>query len=286
MGELNIAIQKSGRMYEDSISLLKSCGFSINNSQDQLKVKVRDYDANILFLRNSDIPKYVVNGVADLGIIGQNTIHEKAAELKTLIKLGFQKCRLSLAVPKTSNWYFGIESLENKKIATSYPHSLETFLKENKVSAEIHTIMGSVEIAPNIGLADAICDLVSSGSTLFKNGLVEKEVILNSQACLTVNSDALNKKKELIDQLVFRINAVQRAEKHKYVLMNVPNEMIEAVSNILPVLKSPTVLPLVTPGWSSLHSVIGETDFWEVINELKELGAEGIIVAPLEKMVL
>ncbi len=286
MNELNIAIQKSGRMYEDSISLLKSCGFSINNTHDQLKVKVRNYNANILFLRNSDIPKYIANGVSDLGIIGQNTIHEKAPELKTLINLGFQKCRLSLAVSKTADWYEGIDSLKNKKIATSYPRSLQQFLKENEVNAEIHTIMGSVEIAPNIGLADAICDLVSSGSTLFKNGLEEKEIILTSQACLTVNSEALKKKKELIDQLVFRINAVQRAERHKYVLMNVPNDQIEAVSKILPVLKSPTVLPLVTPGWSSLHSVIGEADFWEVINELKELGAEGIIVAPLEKMVL
>ena len=273
-------------MYEDSISLLKSCGFSINNSKDQLKVNVSSYDANILFLRNSDIPKYLVNGVVDIGFIGQNTIYEKAPELKILINLGFQKCRLSLAVPKSANWYNGIASLENKRIATSYPRLLLAFLDRNSVKAEIHTIMGSVEIAPNIGLADAICDLVSSGSTLFKNGLVEKDIILKSQACLAVNGKALEEKKTLIDQLVFRINAVQRAQKHKYILMNVPNKQIDAVSKILPVLKSPTVVPLVTPGWSSLHSVVNESDFWNVINKLKELGAEGIIVTPIEKMVL
>ena len=286
MGELNIAIQKSGRMYEDSIKLFKACGFSINNSKDQLKVKVSNYDANILFLRNSDIPGYIANGVVDMGIVGQNTIHEKAPELKTLINLGFQKCRLSLAVPKASEWYKDISSLEGKRIATSYPQSLDSFLKKYKVNAEIHTIKGSVEIAPNIGLADAICDLVSSGSTLFKNGLEEKQVMLRSEAVLAVNNKALAEKRHLIDQLVFRINAVQRANSHKYILMNVPNEQIDAVSNILPVLKSPTVLPLVTPGWSSLHSVISESDFWNVINQLRDLGAEGIIVTPIEKMVL
>lgn len=286
MSELNIALQKSGRMYEDSIKLLKACGLSINNSRDQLKVRVRNFDANLLFLRNSDIPKYVLNGVADLGIVGHNTLHEKTPELKTLLDLGFQKCRLSMAVPKDATWYNGIESLNGKKIATSYPKSLESFLNKNNVSAEIHTIQGSVEIAPNIGLADAICDLVSSGSTLFKNGLVEKEVILKSQACIAVNEKAMREKHALIDQLVFRIHSVQRADKHRYILMNVPNEKIEEVSNILPVLKSPTVLPLVTPGWSSLHSVISESDFWSVINELKAIGAEGIIVTPIEKMVM
>jgi len=286
MSELNIALQKKGRMYEDSIKLLKACGFSINNSRDQLKVKVRNFEANLLFLRNGDIPKYVLKGVADLGFIGQNTLFEKAPDIQILLKLGFQKCRLSIAVPKDNNWYSGVTSLEGKKIATSYPRSLEKYLKNHNVEAEIHNIQGSVEIAPNIGLADAICDLVSSGSTLFKNGLVEKDVMLKSEACIAVNDKALTEKKELIDQLLFRINSVQRAQKHKYILMNVPNDKIDSVSSILPVLKSPTVLPLVIPGWSSLHSVISEDDFWNVINELKGLGAEGIIVTPVEKMVM
>ena len=286
MTELNIALQKKGRMYDESIKLLKACGLSINNSNDQLKVKVRNFPANLLFLRNDDIPKYIKNGVADLGFIGQNTLYEKSSDIKTLLRLGFQKCRLSIAVPKDCSWYKGIHSLEGKKVATSYPRSLQQYLLKNKVEAEIHNIQGSVEIAPNIGLADAICDLVSSGSTLFKNGLVEKEVMLKSEACIAVNDESLVNKKELIDQLLFRINSVQRARKHKYILMNVPNDKIEEVSSILPVLKSPTVLPLVEPGWSSLHSVISENDFWSVINELKDLGAEGIIITPIEKMVL
>ena len=286
MSVLNIAVQKKGRMYDDCIGLLKKCGFSIRNSRDQLKVKVKNYDANLLFLRNSDIPKYVANGVADLGFLGQNTIREKAPQLNTILDLGFQKCRLSIAVPKDNDWYSGVKSLNGKKIATSYPNSLHLFLDENKVKAEIHVIQGSVEIAPNIGLADAICDLVESGSTLFKNGLVEKDVMLFSEATIVVNDNALKTKKDLIDELVFRIKSVQRAQSHKYILMNVPNENISKVSDILPVLKSPTVLPLVEEGWSSLHSVISDNDFWSVIRELKELGAEGIIITPIEKMVL
>ncbi len=286
MKELNIAVQKKGRMYDDCIGLLKKCGFSIHNSRDQLKVKVKNFDANLLFLRNSDIPKYVANGVADMGFLGQNTIKEKAPELKTIMDLGFQKCRLSIAVPKDNNWYSGVKSLEGRKIATSYPNSLQSFLDENNVKAEIHFIQGSVEIAPNIGLADAICDLVESGSTLFKNGLEEKDVMLFSEATIAVNETALLKKRELIDELVFRIQSVQKAQSHKYILMNVPNDKIQEVSNILPVLKSPTVLPLVEEGWSSLHSVISENDFWSVISELKNLGAQGIIVTPIEKMVM
>ena len=284
--ELNIAVQKKGRMYDDCIGLLKKCGFSIRNSRDQLKVKVKNFDANLLFLRNSDIPKYVANGVADIGFLGQNTIKEKAPDLKTIIDLGFQKCRLSIAVPKENDWYNGLHSLNGRKIATSYPNSLKTFLDENGVNAEIDVIQGSVEIAPNIGLADAICDLVESGSTLFKNGLVEKDVMLFSQATIAVNDKALVDKKALIDELIFRIQSVQRAQSHRYILMNVPNDKIQQVSEILPVVKSPTVLPLVEEGWSSLHSVISENDFWSVISELKQLGAEGIIVTPIEKMVM
>ncbi|MEE9374594.1 MAG: ATP phosphoribosyltransferase [Saprospiraceae bacterium] len=286
MNELNIALQKKGRMYEECITLLKKCGFSISNSNDQLKVKVRNFPANLLFLRNGDIPKYVANGVADIGFVGQNTLYEKAPELEKLLNLGFQKCRLSLAVPKDCGWYEGVHSLHGKKVATSYPRSLQQFLSEKGVKAKIHTIQGSVEIAPNIGLADAICDLVSSGSTLFKNGLVEKDIMFKSEACIVVNEDALTQKKELIDELVFRIESVQRAQSHKYILMNVPNDKIDEVSNILPVLKSPTVLPLVEEGWSSLHSVISDQSFWSVISQLKKIGAEGIIVTPIEKMVL
>ena len=286
MKELNIAVQKKGRMYDDCIGLLKNCGLSIRNSRDQLKVKVKNFDANLLFLRNSDIPKYVANGVADIGFLGQNTIKEKAPDLKTIMDLGFQKCRLSIAVPKDNNWYTGLQSLNGRKIATSYPNSLKAFLDENRIDAEIDIIQGSVEIAPNIGLADAICDLVESGSTLFKNGLVEKDVMLFSEATIAVNDDALVDKKELIDELIFRIKSVQKAKSHRYILMNVPNDKIQQVSDILPVLKSPTVLPLVEEGWSSLHSVISENDFWSVINELKQLGAEGIIVTPIEKMVM
>jgi len=286
MSTLNIAIQKKGRMYDDCIGLLKKCGFSVRNSRDQLKVKVKNFDANLLYLRNSDIPKYVANGVADIGFIGQNTIVEKAPNLKTIADLGFQKCRLSIAVPKDANWYTGVKSLNGKKIATSYPNSLRSFLEENGVDAEIHVIQGSVEIAPNIGLADAICDLVESGSTLFKNGLVEKDVMLFSEATIAVNENAYVEKRALIDQLLFRIDSVMAAKNHKYILMNVPNDKIEAVSDVLPVLKSPTVLPLVQEGWSSLHTVIREKEFWEVINELKALGAEGIIVTPIEKMVI
>lgn len=282
---LKIAIQKSGRLYEESIDLLNDAGLKIDNSNDQLKAEVRNFNAEILFLRNSDIPRYLEDGVVDLAIIGENTLIEKEVDVTTLDQLGFSKCRLSIALVK-GEAYSGPESLVDKKIATSYPNTLKTFLDGHGVNAKIHLISGSVEIAPNIGLADAICDLVSSGSTLFKNGLEEKEVILRSQACIAINKNLSTEKMELIDQLLFRIRSVMKGRKNKYILMNVPNESIEAVSKVLPVLKSPTVLPLVEPGWSSLHSVISEVDFWAVINELKALGAEGILVVPIEKMVV
>lgn len=282
---LKIAIQKSGRLYEESVDLLRDAGLKIENSNDQLKAEVRDFDAEVLFLRNSDIPKYLEDGVVDMAIIGENTLIEKQAEVKVLDKLGFSKCRLSIALLKGES-YNGPESLEGKKIATSYPNTLKAYLDQHGISAKIHLISGSVEIAPNIGLADAICDLVSSGSTLFKNGLEEKQVILKSEACLAVNSRLSAEKKALVDQLLFRVRAVMKGRKNKYILMNVPNKSIDAVSKVLPVLKSPTVLPLVEPGWSSLHSVISEVDFWKVINQLKELGAEGILVVPIEKMVV
>jgi len=285
MSKLKIAIQKSGRLNEDSLALLKSCGININNGKDQLKVSVSNFPIELLYLRNSDIPQYIEDGVADIGIIGENLLIEKEKEIEIIQRLGFSKCKVCLAVPKeiedTSLSYF-----EGKKIATSYPNTLQKFLKENNINAEIHTISGSVEIAPNIGLADGICDIVSSGSTLFKNGLKETQVILKSEAVL-VKSLKLNTAQEaILDKLVFRINAVLRAKNSKYILMNVPNDKITAVSNILPVLKSPTVLPLAKEGWSSLHSVIDENKFWESIDALKTAGAEDILIVPIDKMVI
>ncbi len=282
---LNIAIQKSGRLHNETIALLKSAGLKVDNSKDQLKAPARGMDATFYFLRNSDIPKYLEDGVADIAIIGENTLHEKNVNVRLLDKLGFSKCRLSIAVPKVMS-YSSIQDLAGKKIATSYPHTLKQYLKEQDVSAEIHVISGSVEIAPNIGLADAICDLVSSGSTLFKNGLDEKEIILRSEAVIAVNDNLSVEKQKLLDQLLFRIRSVMKGRNHRYVLMNVPNDKIKEVSDMLPVLKSPTVLPLVEEGWSSLHSVIAESDFWKVINKLKALGAEGILIIPIEKMVV
>ncbi len=282
---INIALQKSGRLLDDSMYLLKDIGLRIDNGGDQLKTAVRDYPANVLFLRNSDIPGYLEDGVVDMTIIGENTLIEKNVDVSIIKKLNVSKCRLSIAVPKGA-MYEGIQSLQGKKIATSYPHTLRTYLEKHRIDAHVHVITGSVEIAPNIGLADAICDLVSSGSTLLKNGLVEKDIILHSEACIAINKNLNEEKKTLIDQLIFRIEAVMRAKNHRYVLMNVPNDQIQAVSKILPVLKSPTVLPLVEEGWSSLHSVIAEHDFWKVINQLKALGAEGILVVPIEKMVI
>jgi len=285
MNRLKIAIQKSGRLHTESLELLKSCGLSINNGKDQLKVKVSNFPLDILYLRNSDIPQYLEDGVADIGIIGENLLVEKEKEIKIIEYLGFSKCRVSLAVPKGFN-YSTLVDLQGKKIATSYPHTLQKYLTKNKIEAEIHEISGSVEIAPNIGLADAICDIVSSGSTLFKNGLTEVEEIFSSQAVLASSNSLTPEKREVLDKLLFRIQAVIRAKNSKYILMNVPNSKIEEVTAILPVLKSPTILPLAEKGWSSLHSVIDEQKFWEVIDALKEAGAEGILIIPINKMVL
>lgn len=284
MSKLKIAVQKSGRLNEDSLKLLKDCGIDINNGKDQLKVVVDNFPMEILYLRNSDIPQYLEDGTVDIAIVGENLLVEKQKQVEVVERLGFSKCRVSLAVPKDveddSLSYF-----EGKKIATSYPITLQRFLNANKIQAEIHTISGSVEIAPNIGLADGICDIVSSGSTLFKNGLRETQVILQSEAVL-VKSLQLNEEQEaLLERLIFRMKAVLKAKKNKYILLNVPNEKIAAVTSILPVLKSPTVLPLAEPGWSSLHSVIREDQFWEVIDALKYAGAEDILIVPIDKMV-
>ncbi len=285
MSKLKIAIQKSGRLNESSLKLLKDCGISISNGKDQLKVTVPNFPLEILYLRNSDIPQYLEDGVIDLAIVGENLLVEKQKNVNIIQRLGFSKCRVSLAIPKDiedeSPSYF-----EGRKIATSYPNTLNAFLIERNIKAEVHVISGSVEIAPNIGLADGICDIVSTGSTLFKNGLKETETILKSEAVLAGSQKLSDEKQTIANQLLFRINTVLRAKKNKYVLMNVPNEKIQDVSAILPVLKSPTVLPLALEGWSSIHSVIEEEKFWSVIDKLKNAGAEGILIVPIDKMVI
>ncbi len=285
MSNLKIAIQKSGRLNQDSLDLLKNCGIRFENGKDQLKTVVPNFPIEIFFLRNSDIPQYLEDGVVDIAIVGENILIEKQKNVEIVELLGFSKCRLSLAIPKEQT-NGDLSFFNNKKIATSYPNTLQRFLKQNNITADIHYISGSVEIAPNIGLADGICDIVSTGSTLFKNGLKESKVILESQAVLAKSINLSQEANAILDKLIFRIQTVIRARKNKYILLNVPNEKIEAVSNILPVLKSPTILPLAQKGWSSLHSVIEENQLWDVIDNLKEAGAEGILIIPINKMVL
>ena len=283
--KLHIAVQKSGRLHDESLKLLNDCGISIDNGKDQLKAVARNFPLEIFYLRNGDIPQYIRDGVVDIAIIGENLLVEKGKEITIKEKLGFSKCRVSIAIPK-DDVYKGIESLTGKKIATSYPNTVEGFLAEKGIDAELHIINGSVEIAPNIGLSDAICDIVSSGSTLFKNNLKEVEVLFKSEAVLAASSILDAEKTDILEKLQFRIQSVLKGRQSKYILMNVPNDSIDKISSILPVLKSPTVLPLAEPGWSSLHSVVNEGTFWEVIDELKAAGAQDILVCPVEKMVL
>ena len=283
--KLKIAIQKSGRLLDDSIRLLKECGIRVDNGKDQLKASARNFPIEVLYLRNSDIPQYIEDGVADVAIIGENTLIEKEKDVEVVEQLGFSKCRLSMAVPRGTD-YQGVSSLEGKRIATSYPNSLRAFLNNAGVNADIHEISGSVEIAPNIGLADAICDLVSTGSTLFKNGLEECEVILKSQAVLAKSPKIGAEQQQILDRLLFRLRSVLAARGNRYLLMNAPNKQIEKIIEILPGMKAPTVMPLATKGWSSLHTVIAEDRFWEIIDQLRELGAEGILIIPIEKMIL
>ena len=285
MKKLKIAIQKSGRLNTDSLNLLNKCGIKIDNYKDQLKVSSRNFPIEVYFLRNSDIPKYINDGVVDLAIIGENLLIEKDFDIDVIEKLGFSKCKVSIAVPKELE-FNSISYLNDLKIATSYPNTLKKFLNKNNIIADIHVINGSVEIAPNIGLSDAICDIVSSGSTLYKNNLKEVFVINESQAVLAGNKQVLESNKYLLEKFLFRIRAVLKAKESKYILLNAPNDKINAISEILPVLKSPTVLPLNKEGWSSLHSVINDNTFWEVIDKIKEAGAEDILVCPIEKMVL
>lgn len=282
---LRIAIQKSGRLSEQSLKLIHECGIHFNNGKSRLKTVSYNFPAEFLFLRDDDIPGYVEDGVADLGLVGENEMIEKDKSVKLIQKLGFSKCRLSLAIPRDTD-YDNPRFFQNKNIATSYPKILSKYLEKHSISAQIHEISGSVEIAPSIGLADAVCDIVSSGSTLLSNGLKEVETIFRSEAVLIGNKTSLAQKKDLIDQLVFRINSVQTGKGNKYILLNVPQDSTEAVIDLLPGMRSPTIVPLAMSGWNSVHSVVQEDQFWEVIEKLKEAGAEGILVVPIEKMIL
>jgi len=283
--KLKIALQKSGRLYDDSIKILKECGIELQNGMNKLLNEAINFPMQILFLRDDDIPQYVEDGVADIGIVGENIVYETNKNVNVIEKLGFGKCRLSVAVPRNEQ-YVDAGFLNNKRIATTYPFLLQSFLDKNKIDAEIHEISGSVEITPGVGLADAICDLVSSGSTLFSNGLKETEVILNSEAALISNKNLDEQKQLLLKKLLFRINAVKKSKKNKYILLNAPNNKLDVICSLIPGMKSPTILPLGVDGWSSLHSVVQEDDFWNIIESLKDNGAEGILVIPIEKMVL
>ncbi len=282
---IRIAIQKSGRLNEDSLQILKDCGISIDNGKDQLKASSRNFPLEVFYLRNGDIPQYLRDGVVDIAIIGENVLIEKGEDIEIAEKLGFSKCKVSLAVPKSVK-YTSVKDFEGKRIATSYPNTVQNYLKKNGVNADLHIINGSVEIAPNIGLADAICDIVSSGSTLFKNNLKEVEVMLKSEAVLAVSPKISDERRELLKKIQFRIQSVLQARQSKYVLLNAPNDKLDQVLSLLPGMRSPTVLPLAQEGWSSVHTVINKDKFWEVIHELKQAGAEGILVCPIEKMVL
>ncbi len=283
--KLKIAIQKSGRLHDDSVKLLKDCGIDMKNGANKLKTESENFPMEIYFLRDDDIPQYVEDKVADIGIVGENVIYEKNKDVQIVEKLGFGKCRLSVAVSKSEN-YNDINYLQGKRIATSYPAIVKKFLKENTINTEIHEISGSVEIAPGIGLADAIVDLVSSGSTLLANGLKEVETILRSEAALIKNAGLTHEQNIILDKLLFRIRSVKKAKNNKYVLLNAPNNNLEKIIGLLPGMKSPTVLPLAEPGWSSVHSVLSESEFWDIIEKLKEEGAQGILVVPIEKMII
>ena len=285
MSKLKIAIQKSGRLHQESMQLLKDIGISIDNGKDQLKASAQNFPAEVFYLRNGDIPQYLRDGVVDIAIIGENVLVEKATDINFIERLGFSKCRVSIAVPKAMT-YKSIKDLEGKQIATSYPNTVNQFLTRNNIKADLHIINGSVEIAPNIGLADAIVDIVSTGSTLFKNNLEEQELILNSEAVLAVSPLISTENQSLLDKIQFRIQSVLKARHYKYVLLNTPDENIPRIIEILPGMKSPTVLPLAKQGWSSLHTVIDKNQFWNIIDELKQNGAEGILVCPIEKMVI
>lgn len=285
MSKLRIAVQKSGRLHDDSMKILNDVGISIDNGKDQLKASAKNFPLEVFYLRNGDIPQYLRDGVVDAAIIGENILVEKGTDISVIEKLGFSTCKVSIAVPKSFK-YKGIKDLEGKRIATSYPNTVQQFLEENNINAQLHIINGSVEIAPNIGLADAIVDIVSSGSTLFKNNLKEVEVLLRSEAVLVASPLITEENEAILKRLQFRINSVLKGRQSKYVLLNAPNDKLEKIISVLPGMRSPTVLPLAQEGWSSIHSVINKNEFWEVIDELKANGAEGILVCPIENMVI
>ncbi len=282
---LKIAIQKSGRLSEVSLSILKECGIDIKNGKSALLASASNFPLDVLFLRDDDIPEYVADGIAHLGILGENVVVESKAKIDIIKRLDFGRCRLSLAVPKSVD-YINLQYFNGKKIATSYPNILNDYLAENGVTSEIHVISGSVEIAPNIGLADAICDIVSSGSTLLSNGLKEVQVIMKSEAVMVANRYMDAEECRILDKLLFRINAVMTAKSNKYIILNAPNEALENIVRVLPGMKSPTIVPLATEGWSAIHSVLNEETFWDVIDDLKDAGAQGILVVPIEKMIV
>jgi len=282
---LKLAIQKSGRLNEDSMQLLKECGIDISNGVNKLKADASNFPIEVFFLRDDDIPQYVQDGVADIGFVGENVVYEKAKKVEVAYALGFGKCKFGFANQK-GEAFTGPSFLAGKKISTRYPVLVQQYLDQHQIKAEIHEISGSVEIAPGIGLAHVVCDLVSSGSTLFMNGLKEAETILNSQAVLVKRNNLSTELDGILERLLFRIESVKKAKKHKYVLMNAPNAQLDKIIAVLPGMKSPTIVPLATEGWSSVHTVIEETDFWNLIEQLKVLGAEGILVVPIEKMIL
>lgn len=285
MERLKIAVQKSGRLSEKSLELISEAGIKLNNGDRKLISPSSNFPIEILFLRDDDIPQYVADGVADIGIVGENVIEEKKFQIPVVEKLGFAKCRLSLAIPKSID-YKGVEYFNGKKIATSYPNILKKFLDKNNIKAEIHEISGSVEIAPGIGLADSIFDIVSSGSTLISNGLAEVETVMYSEAVIASSKNLSPAKQQILDKLIFRLRSVQKAEKNKYIVLNAPYDKVDKIKEIIPGMKSPTVVPLVKEGWCSVHSVLQESDFWEVIDKLQECGAQGILVIPIEKMIV
>ena len=285
MEKLKIAVQKSGRLSEKSIQLLQECNIKLTNGNRKLISVSSNFPIEILYLRDDDIPQYINDRVADIGIVGENEMLEKDYPLTIYQRLGFAKCRLSLAIPKTEN-YQSINYFQNKKIATSYPSILKTFLKENNINAEIHQISGSVEISPSIGLADAIFDIVSSGSTLISNGLKEVEKVINSEAVIIGNKNLESQKAKILEDLLFRIRAIQTANSNKYILLNAPKNKLNEIIEVIPGMKSPTIMPLAEDDWYSLHSVVNEDKFWEIIDKLKNAGAQGILVVPIEKMIL
>lgn len=282
---LRIAVQSKGRLFDDTMNLLSEADIKVSASKRTLLVQSSNFPLEVLYLRDDDIPQSVASGVADIGIVGENEFVERGENAQIIERLGFSKCRLSLAIPKEHN-YRGLEWFNGKKIATSYPNILRSFMKKNNINADIHVITGSVEISPGIGLADGIFDIVSSGSTLVSNNLREVEVVMKSEALLIGNWNMDDEKHQILNEMLFRIEAVRSAQDKKYVMMNAPKDKVEAITEVLPGIKSPTIIPLADEGWCSIHTVLDEKRFWEIIGKLKELGAQGILVTPIEKMIL